>query len=1067
MSDPLVGRTVKHYQLTKLIGTGGFGNIYQAIHLRLNKFFAFKVLHRHHTANEEIVRRFESEAKVLSSLNHINIIQLIDFDFDEVVGHYIVLEWLEGETLKSLLQREKSLSPETTYALFEQILKGLYAAHQHNVVHRDLSPANIMLIPTNRAPIVKILDFGIALFNEAEIQRQTMTGTILGSAKYMAPEQALGEIYDIDHRSDLYSCGMLLAKCLTGNPPFYRGASTKIMLDKLNAPLPSLGELAGDRTFSPELEAVFAKAAAIDKNQRFQSAMEFLQALRDAIQPRDDSYSFMTLSLKVERAQMSTSNASQKHSFSENSEEKTSVVSNESFGDLAEEAIEEDSLLASLFAQQESSASSASKYVLPRTADANMAQNEILDIQQWTEENFAPQLLADEDLPTIQEDSLSPDLLSSQRPFSKNSLARQKKISSALKQKESSLLDNWPRKLAFIVLFFFTAVLAIRFFNLFVAAPEVSPPPLVIPAEVSLKKYDVHIRRIVKNRSRLTLLHLNKKLSPPLASAFSRDGEIFWIGLCRGQRRLANFSLQCGVLSLYFLRFNIFTGEILHAKILARWEEQPKYISLLKYSFALHRLKSGHFVFSGLFFQNFPLATPLHANALAFFILKIDEKGELLWRHSFGNFAPKELQWHQSIVPFSEPALKKQHRFEIRPLLIASNRYGEIFLAGHFTEKIFFPKTILSPRGQEDIFLLKYSAEGDLCWSLSFGGRGHDKEAYLIEGFDDAVYLTGSFERTLYVSKLRYRSRYKKATFLIAIDKKGKILWTKNLAIQPAFKKDGAPRLMLGRSQVDKLVLSGSSLHRMKIQGRYFSSKKPRFFLIVFNKLGYALNMAPRLAHPLFLRKMNIISQGEILLTGEFNQTAVFGKHQLSIPQKGLFLALLRLEFDSHLHWDWAMAVYGDETLGFYDLYLTENHASWLLGSLVGQGHFGRRIDVVARKPSFFFWRFRHPHSNSQQRKKTLSYSQCPKFGTFLVIYPKILKSIKITSDQGPVRPHAGGFCIPAPAKEVFIRQKGFHPCRFQHSVNTERIEVYLFRRHLSFWHDKKYQCRIRFKTLK
>jgi serine/threonine-protein kinase len=149
--DPLIGRTIKSYRLTDKLGGGAFGAVYRAEHTRINKSFAVKVLHPHIASNEEVVKRFRREAQSLAALDHPNIVQIVDFDQNDEVGLFLILEWLKGEPLSKILKQETRLSIEQTENLFIQLLAALAEAHAQGIVHRDLKPAKHLSTMTTKS----------------------------------------------------------------------------------------------------------------------------------------------------------------------------------------------------------------------------------------------------------------------------------------------------------------------------------------------------------------------------------------------------------------------------------------------------------------------------------------------------------------------------------------------------------------------------------------------------------------------------------------------------------------------------------------------------------------------------------------------------------------------------------------------------------------------------------------------------------------------------------------------------------------------------------------------------
>lgn len=283
-SRDLTGRTIQGYHLFKKIGEGGFGSIYQANHPVDQSVVAVKTLHRELLEDKDVVERFQREARSLATLQHPNIVQLIDFNWDDDVGHFMVLEWLPGGTMMEHMRAKGLLSLQEAFYLFEQLLSGLGEAHNQGIVHRDLKPGNVFLVPEDQGYRVKILDFGLALLS-FELMRRTRKGAVMGSSNYMSPEQAMGKTDLIDMRTDIYSCGCLLAKCLTGRTPFRGNAYEVAMIHYHKQPFPSLHELCPKRQFPEALEQVYLRALSRDPAERFGSCYVFYQALQEALLP--------------------------------------------------------------------------------------------------------------------------------------------------------------------------------------------------------------------------------------------------------------------------------------------------------------------------------------------------------------------------------------------------------------------------------------------------------------------------------------------------------------------------------------------------------------------------------------------------------------------------------------------------------------------------------------------------------------------------------------------------------------------------------------------------------------
>jgi serine/threonine protein kinase len=216
--DPLIGEVLAgSFMISRLLGAGGMGRVYEAEHVRLPKRFAVKVMHEQFASNTDSVARFEREAQAAARIVSDHVLEVVDIV--RAQGRAcIVTELLEGEELGTLLESTRKLPLPTAIGISRQICRGLAAAHAASVVHRDLKPSNLFLLKREGGAIhVKILDFGIAKL--ADGSKLTQTGAVLGTPAYMAPEQALGSP-DVDVRADIYAVGAVLYRMLTGEPPF-------------------------------------------------------------------------------------------------------------------------------------------------------------------------------------------------------------------------------------------------------------------------------------------------------------------------------------------------------------------------------------------------------------------------------------------------------------------------------------------------------------------------------------------------------------------------------------------------------------------------------------------------------------------------------------------------------------------------------------------------------------------------------------------------------------------------------------------------------------------------------
>ncbi|HEU4383515.1 MAG TPA: serine/threonine-protein kinase [Anaeromyxobacteraceae bacterium] len=208
------------YRLLSRIGEGGMGTVFLAEHISLGKQVAVKVLRAEYSRDEELVRRFEQEARAASIIDHENVVDVVDFGRTPGGSFYFVMEALEGESLARLIRRDGALPVERALRILAQICQALGAAHSCGVVHRDLKPENVILVHRDDgADLVKVLDFGISKTHGVpEGGRITRAGSIIGTPEYMAPEQAMGG--PVDHRCDVYAFGVLAYEMLTGRLPF-------------------------------------------------------------------------------------------------------------------------------------------------------------------------------------------------------------------------------------------------------------------------------------------------------------------------------------------------------------------------------------------------------------------------------------------------------------------------------------------------------------------------------------------------------------------------------------------------------------------------------------------------------------------------------------------------------------------------------------------------------------------------------------------------------------------------------------------------------------------------------
>ena len=280
--DAWVGRVLSNvYRVEQKIGEGGMGAVYLARHIHLQKPYAIKVLTTTVANNGQAVERLKQEAIAASSIEHDNIVDVVNFDRADDGSVFIVMELLRGESLHARLARGP-MAPSEALPIAWQICAALGAAHARGIVHRDLKPENVFLAKRGDGERVKVLDFGISKVKSAEADgvRMTRTGQLVGTPLYMSPEQAKGE-QDIDLRVDVYALGVMLYEMLVGAPPFDGRNYFELLWKHGNEPPPSMRSR---KEGLPEaLDRVVLRALAKDRDARFASMEAFSLALEEAV----------------------------------------------------------------------------------------------------------------------------------------------------------------------------------------------------------------------------------------------------------------------------------------------------------------------------------------------------------------------------------------------------------------------------------------------------------------------------------------------------------------------------------------------------------------------------------------------------------------------------------------------------------------------------------------------------------------------------------------------------------------------------------------------------------------
>jgi serine/threonine protein kinase len=263
------------YRLTRLLGRGGMGSVWEGVHATLGTRVAVKFIEAEHVNSPEARTRFENEARAAATLKSKHVVEVYDHGVMEDGRPFIVMEFLEGEPLDRRLDRVGRLAPKDTARLLQQVCRALSKAHAAGIVHRDLKPENIFLVwdDEDAADIVKVVDFGIAKFTDAASGNSsaTRTGSVLGTPYYMSPEQARG-LRSVDYRSDLWSIGVIAYRCMVGQLPFEGEAVGDLLVKLCTAPIPVPSQVAPD--VPPGFDAWLMKSLSRETEHRFRSAAE-------------------------------------------------------------------------------------------------------------------------------------------------------------------------------------------------------------------------------------------------------------------------------------------------------------------------------------------------------------------------------------------------------------------------------------------------------------------------------------------------------------------------------------------------------------------------------------------------------------------------------------------------------------------------------------------------------------------------------------------------------------------------------------------------------------------------
>ncbi|MGD8903872.1 MAG: protein kinase [Anaerolineae bacterium] len=269
----LVGRKLGNYEIVDEIGRGGMAVVYRAYQRSLNRHVAIKVLAPQLSVDQQFVERFQREARAAAGLRHPHVVVIHDVAQEQGI-YYIVMEYLEGRSLKELIQEEQSLSPKRATSIVEQVASALDYAHEQGFVHRDIKPANILVGKNDH---ITLTDFGIAKA-ASETQHLTRTGMLIGTPEYMSPEQAEGGT--VDHRTDLYALGVVLYQMLTGRAPFHSTTPHATLHAVIYEPPPPVRRLRP--SLSPAIESVVMRSISKQPASRYQNGSDMVAALQAA-----------------------------------------------------------------------------------------------------------------------------------------------------------------------------------------------------------------------------------------------------------------------------------------------------------------------------------------------------------------------------------------------------------------------------------------------------------------------------------------------------------------------------------------------------------------------------------------------------------------------------------------------------------------------------------------------------------------------------------------------------------------------------------------------------------------
>jgi serine/threonine protein kinase len=286
MEDDWIGKQIREYEILDVIGKGGMGAVYRARHIYLDEERAIKVVRGQFSANRDYLNRFIKEARILTRLRHQNLVLLYEFGTLEENTFFMVLELINGESVLSRIRRLGRIPIDDTVRIIRAAALGLHVAHQQGIIHRDISPDNLLIVKHEDKEITKVIDFGIAKpLTEGEF---TKSNLYIGKPEYGSPERIGVEGVSVDHRSDIYSLGVTMYFMLTGSLPFHGKTPWEIMSKHLTEDPAPLSTHFPDDDFPEALERIILKSMAKLPNNRQSSMQNFVEELDQIISPENE-----------------------------------------------------------------------------------------------------------------------------------------------------------------------------------------------------------------------------------------------------------------------------------------------------------------------------------------------------------------------------------------------------------------------------------------------------------------------------------------------------------------------------------------------------------------------------------------------------------------------------------------------------------------------------------------------------------------------------------------------------------------------------------------------------------